>query len=58
MVIMVLIPNLLILASSKLGRSNLVLQEVYIWTFGMNPKIVKNGLFLHNVQKHDFSKMG
>ncbi len=55
---MVLIPCILILASSKLGGSNLVLQEVYIWTSYMNPKIVKNGLDLHNVQEHDFLTMG
>jgi len=56
--IMVLIPCLLILASNKLGGFNMVLQKVYIWTSCMNPKIVKNGLDLCNVQEHDFPKMG
>jgi len=54
--IMVLIPYLLVLTSNKLGGFNLVLQEVYIWTSYINPKTIKNGLNMHNVQEHDFPK--
>jgi hypothetical protein len=56
--IMVLISCLLVLPSNKLGGFDLVLYKVYIWTFCMIPKTIKNGLDLHNVQKHDFPKMG
>jgi len=55
--IMVSIPCLLVLTSNKFEGSNLVLQEIYIWTFCMNPKIVNNGLDLHNVQEHDSPKL-
>jgi len=51
-------PCLLVLASNKLEGFDLVLQEIYIWTFCMNPKIVKSGLDLHNVHEHDFPNMG
>jgi hypothetical protein len=41
-----------------LGGSDMVLQEVYIWTSYTNPKTIKIGLDLHNVQDHDFPNMG
>ncbi len=56
--IMVLIPGLLVLASIKSGGSDVVLHEVYIGTSCMNPKSIKNGLDLHNVQERDFPKIG